>query len=1184
MPRPLFWIGLALWGCLLVPPLAAQDRPPRDSTLVFGDLGTQRDTIDAFQPSPYPIPRYIQPGTATVYVNGMPADTARYTLDLDAATLAFDPPLAPNDTLVVAYRTWPLSRSARIQQESEGRPPAPQRVTVPDTMAGPQGSYDPFEGVRLQRSGSISRGVVGGTQRSARLESGLRLDLEGALTDEVFVRATLTDENTPIQPDGTTQRLSEFDRVFIEIDAPPGTAQLGDVEATFEESPFASYARLLQGARLRSSTATAGPAQIDAQAVGAVTRGIFRQQDIAPDDGVQGPYRLRGRNGEPFIVITAGSERVFLDGERLERGESNDYVIDYTRSEITFTANRLITADRRITVEFQYTATPFTRSLLGTEADAALWRRDDGSARLALGATVLREADSGDFAAALGLSPEDSTALANAGTEPVTRSGATRVTFDPEAPYVQYRREAVSTSDGGRDTVFVALTERPDADTPVFRVQFTRVGPGQGAYQRGAAQQNGIAYTYVGPGQGRYSPERRLPRPQAQRVASLRAATEPWPGWRLSGHWAQSQVNANRFAPGTDTQTQAQAYRIRLNTTPQPLTVAGRALGTVEAQATRAVQQARFEPFERTRNVEFNRQWNVARAGADLPDTLAAAGREVRTEAALAWAPSAAAEVEGAWGQLALGDAFRSTRWQGTAQYAPASGVQAEYTGTWIQSERAAETGRWIRQTTRLGRAGDAHWRPAVDARFERRTQQRGAGLLDDSFQLWEVQPRLTVTPLRWTISAEGGVRIEQEGARGALQPAARAWQVGLDAVYTGDGTTRAEVRGRYRTRSVREFFRLNRQARDSETILVQGEATTTAWQRAADVQVSYQGRTERTPTVQETYLRVGPELGQFVWQDANGDGLPQVDEFVPETTPGEGSYIQSFVPSDSLVPVANVQAQMQLRLDPGRVWANASAPVARALAAVQSRSSIRIQEQTEAANLLRVYLLDPGVYRTAGQTVNGLLQMEQTLELFPRRTRAGGTLAWTQRRRLDDRSAGLEETFQQTWRAAVRWRPMRSLTTRTQAETQRDRSVSDAFASRSYDIRTWRVQPDVTVRVTPRWDVQGRPSWAQKNDRLGGRRASVWRAPVEATWRRARRARLSLQAEIAHVALSGEAQGLALFELTEGRGPGTSYLWGTRGRYVFSDLLQGTLRYNGRAPSGEAVIHTFEVELTATF
>ncbi|MES3629507.1 MAG: hypothetical protein PPP56_05015 [Longimonas sp.] len=1173
---------VAAWG--LPNTAEAQER---DSTLVFEHLTLERDTVDTFQPLPYPIPSYIQPGTVTVWVNGEEAESGRYTLDLDAATLRFDPPLSPDSELVLTYRRWPVSATSALPQEDADATPTPDALLSPDDSDAPPPAYDPFEGVRLSRSGSISRGIVGGSQRDARLESGLRLDLEGDLTDDVFVRATLTDQDTPIQPDGTTQRLSDFDRVFIEIDAPPGTAQLGDIEASFQASPFASYERLLQGAQLTSRPVSAGPVRVEGQTVGAVSRGIFQRQDIPAEDGVQGPYRLRGRDGEPFIVITAGSERVFLDGERLERGETNDYVIDYARSQITFTTNRIITADRRITVEFQYTATPFTRSLLGAEAKAGLWHRSDGSPRLEVGATVLREADGGDFAAALGLSPADSVALAEAGPNDVTRSGATRVEFDPEAPFVQYRQDVVSAPDGASDTIFVALTERPAEGEPVFRVQFTRVGPARGSYVRGRPQQNGIAYTYVGPGEGRYVPERPLPRPQERQVVDLRARAEPLPGVHLSGHWAQSQVDVNRFSSDPDARTQGDAYRMRIRTDPTALSVGGQELGTVEASYEREARAARFEPFERGRSVEFNRRWNLDRTGAELPTDLRNRGRESIDAVSGTWAPSDAAQLSGEWGRYAIGDLFESTRWQGTAGYQRESGGQARYTGEWIRSARAeGERGRWVRQTVRLAGPSARIWTPEVDGRFERRTQRPigEEALTDASFQLWEVTPRIRYTPTHWALSLGGGLRAEREGAEGTLDPAAQAWQVETEAAYDGPGTTRLNLRGAYRSRSVREFFRVNRQAADSETILAQAEASTTGWQRAVDVQAFYEGRTERTPTLQETFIRVGPELGQFVWVDANDDGIAQVDEFIPETTPGEGEYIRSFVPSDSLVPVANVEARLQLRLDPSRVWGDSRSALKRALSAVQHRGEVRIQETTESPNLVRVYLLDPSTYRRPGETLNGRIDWRQTLELFPGRSRAGGELSWTQERELDERSAGSETRFRQTWSTQARWRPVRPWTLRLRLSTGTDRSASSAFGSRSYDIRSWTLRPESQLDVTDALQVSVRPTWARRNDRRGERQATVWRLPTEATWRQARQAQLTGDLEAAHVALTGEAQGLALFELTEGRGPGTSFLWELRGRYVFSDLLQGSLRYNGRAPADADVIHTFQVELTATF
>ena len=75
----------------------------------------------------------------------------------------------------------------------------------------------------------------------------MRLQLSGKLSNDIEIVAALTDENTPIQPEGNTATLDELDKVFIQVKHPNVTGTFGDYQLQEKTGEFGAIDRKLQG-------------------------------------------------------------------------------------------------------------------------------------------------------------------------------------------------------------------------------------------------------------------------------------------------------------------------------------------------------------------------------------------------------------------------------------------------------------------------------------------------------------------------------------------------------------------------------------------------------------------------------------------------------------------------------------------------------------------------------------------------------------------------------------------------------------------------------------------------------------------------------------------------------------------------------------------------------------------------
>jgi hypothetical protein len=228
--------NLLLIGLLSFTQTAAQDKfaydPWQKDTILVADQGLSVITLPA---------RYrIMAPSLQVRINQQPLqDYAGFEFDPVSNRLRLNVAVLPGDSIRLSFRIQPVLLQPSYSFFSLDTLKTAQTLADSLVMIKP-GFQNPFAdfGSQLQKSGSIVRGINIGTNRDLTLNSGLNLQLSGFITEDVEVIAALTDESTPIQPEGNTQTLNEVDKVFIQFKNPFLQGTLGDFNLEYGYGRF----------------------------------------------------------------------------------------------------------------------------------------------------------------------------------------------------------------------------------------------------------------------------------------------------------------------------------------------------------------------------------------------------------------------------------------------------------------------------------------------------------------------------------------------------------------------------------------------------------------------------------------------------------------------------------------------------------------------------------------------------------------------------------------------------------------------------------------------------------------------------------------------------------------------------------------------------------------------------------
>jgi hypothetical protein len=526
-----------------------------------------------------------------------PIDSSFYKVNFQKGSFYFKENYTSNsDSVRVEYLKFPevLTKEYRIYDTSKVVSNSVVSGTIYKVESDVEKKIVPFDG--LTTSGSITRGVTIGNNQNAVLNSNLDLQITGKISEKVSLRASIQDSNIPLQDGGYSQKLDQFDTVFMELFSDKWSIRAGDVFLENKKTNFLNFNKKVQGLATSFDFGTEKN-KTNVFASAALVKGQYAKSNFVGQEGNQGPYKLKGQNGELYVLVISGSERVYVNGILKKRGENNDYTIDYNAGEILFTPLFPISSEMRITIEYQFSDRNYSRfvSYAGTTHENEKWT---------LGSYFYSENDLKNQPLQQNLSKEQAQILVNAGDDITLMTSQSAYVDGYSDNKILYRKTTVNSQ-----TYFEFSN---DTTAELYNVRFSLVGANKGNYNLKNSSNIGRVFEYIPPingvKKGSYEPIIQLIAPTKLQVATFLGKYKPTEKTALDFEIGISNNDQNLFSDLDDNNNQG--FAGKLNTKQRIFSKKW----NIDAFANLQLVQQNFKSVERLNSIEFNRDWNLGLA------------------------------------------------------------------------------------------------------------------------------------------------------------------------------------------------------------------------------------------------------------------------------------------------------------------------------------------------------------------------------------------------------------------------------------------------------------------------------------------------------------------------------------------------------------------------------------------
>lgn len=1085
---------------------------------------------------------------------GAPIDTSLYKIDFSKAILSFNRSIE-NDSIIIDYLRYPNFLTKTYKQLDEA-------IIVEDTkdldklyqlsQSNTSRTFTPFDG--LTTTGSISRGVTIGNNQNSVLNSELDLQISGKLNEKVSLRASIQDANIPLQESGYSQRLDEFDQVFIELFSDQWKIRAGDIDLLNTDSHFARFSKRVQGLSVEA-TLNHPDSQTSLFASGALVRGQFSRSQFIAQEGNQGPYKLTGANGELFVLIVSGSESVYVNGILVERGENKDYIIDYNAGEILFNSTFPITSEMRITVDYQFSDRNYSRLVA---YGGAKYQSD----KLTIGASVYNENDAKNQPLQQNLSSEQAQILSNAGDDQTLMFAPSAVSESFNENRILYRKEILN-----GEEIFVFSN---DPNDELFSVNFTNVGDNQGNYIVSSINAITTIYEYIPPlngvPQGNFEPIVRLIAPTKLQMLVLNGQYTPTEKTTARFELAGSRNDLNLFSSLDDDNNDGFAGKLRVD---QKI-IASDSLWNLNAFADGDFIHENFNTIERLYNAEFNRDWNLDNL------TIPEGNQQLLTSGVTLNHPKnglAAYKFE----HLNYSENFNGNRHSALVDL-NFTGLSIRSNSSYLNARSTINTSTFLRSFNQLVFRYKNGWsgtRVSTEDNVQRSVSTDELTPLSQRFLSYDL---FTGVGDSTKVFVEIGYknRTNDSIRNNELKRVNTSNTYYLKSRLIQSANTNLLLYANYRNLKSNED-----NIDDEQSLNSRLQYNQKLFKQLIQWNTVFETNSGTLPQQEFTYVEVEPGQGAYTWIDYNNNGIQELEEFEIAQFQDQGNYIRVLLPNQIFIKTHQNRLSQTLTINPQQLANNINATDA---------LWSRFYNQTS-------YLIDRKVRRegnnfnlnpfSADEDDQLGLQLNFRNTLFFNRGKQRYTTSYTflTNKGRSVLSVGFIQSQLRSHQFDFTHKVKDSWLITINSAFDNSESESENFTTKNFNIDEWRLNPKLTYLLNDkvRFDV-----FYQFRDQQNtiGNFESLKQQKYGLSFAISNNQKAAISGEFNYFTnnFEGNPNSPVGYQMMEGLQPGKNFTWNLIAQKKLTKFLDLNLNYFGRKTEISKTIHTGSVQLRAYF